>query len=88
MLTAKEAKNISENPIAWLEPYILKEARKERTSVVLDFSLSPEHESLLWKLGYNITQIQEDTFGDTPYGYTSEVVSCKFRTIIQWTDPK
>lgn len=88
MLTAKEAKEISENPIAWVETYILREARKGRTSVVLDFSLLPEHESLLCKLGYTVTQIREDTFGETPYGYTDEVINCKFRTIIQWKEPK
>jgi len=88
MLTAKEAKDISENPISWLESHILKEARKGRTSLVLDFSIPPEYESLLGKLGYTVTQIQEDIFGETPYGYTDEVISCKFKTIIQWTDPK
>ena len=88
MLTAKEAKEISENPIAWLESYILKEARKGRTSVVLDFSLPPEHKSLLWKLGYTVTQTQEDVFGEIPYGYTDEVISCKFSTLIEWTEPR
>ena len=88
MLTAKEAKIISENPIAWIEPYILKEARKGRTSLVLDFSLSPEQEDILWTLGYSVKQTQEDVFGETPYGYTTdEVISCKFSTIIEWTEP-
>ena len=87
MLTAKEAKIISENPIAWIEPYILRDARKGRTSVVLDFLLPSEHEEILWELGYSVKQIQEDVFGETPYGHTDEVISCKFKTIIQWTEP-
>lgn len=88
MLTAKEAKEMSENPIAWVETHILNAARKGRTSVKLDFSLPPEHENLLCKLGYTVTQTQEDIFGGTPYGYTDEIISCKFSTLIEWTDPK
>lgn len=88
MLTAYQARAIASNPYIYVWDRIEEAAHNSKFEVVFDHYLDAEIVDNLRLQGYNVQFMQEDVYEDTPYGNTDKVISCKFKTIISWMEPK
>lgn len=84
MLTAEEARKIALDSNIYVYDRIEDAAHNGQFQVIFDHQLDSEVVDLLRILGYRVKFNQEDIFGETPYGYTNEIISCKFETVVSW----
>ena len=84
MLSATVARAIAENPYTYVYDRIEEAAHNHQFQCIFDHYLDSEIVDYLMCLGYKVEFKQEDIFGETPYGYTNEIISSKFKTIVSW----
>jgi hypothetical protein len=84
MLTAKEAFDIASEKYAWMFNLIEKAAKNQQYALVLDYRLDKNLQEYLENLGYKVEDISIPRFGETPYGYTNEIVGELTRIKISW----
>jgi hypothetical protein len=85
MLSAKEARKISNSELLQTMNLIRKSAYKGGTNIKLDYSLSKDVLKVLKDYGYNVEYKEGPIFEETPYGKVLEnIVGCNKETVISW----
>ena len=85
MLSAKEARKISNSKLLQIMNLIRESAYSGGLSIKLNYSLSKETTKVLEDYGYNIEYKESPIFEETPYGLVvKDVVGYNKETIISW----
>lgn len=85
MLSAKEARKISNSELLQIMNLIRESAYRGGLNIKLNYSISKEIIKTLEDYGYNIEYKESPMFAETPYGKILEnIVSYNKETIISW----
>ena len=84
MLSAKEARKISNSELLQIMNLIRESAYKGGFSVKLEYSISEEIIKTLRDYGYNVEYKCIPIFEETPYGMLEDLIGYNKKTIISW----
>ena len=85
MLSAKEARKISNSELLQIMNLIRESAYAGGFNIKLHYSISKETTKILKDYGYDVNYKEGPIFEETPYGRILEdIVGCKKETIISW----
>jgi hypothetical protein len=85
MLSAKEARKISNSELLQIMNLIRESAYAGGFNIKLNYSISKETTKILKDYGYDVNYKEGPIFEETPYGRVLEdIVGCKKETIISW----
>jgi len=83
MLSAKEARKISNSELLQIMKLIEESAYDGSLNIKLNYSISKETTKVLEDYGYNVEYKKNPIFEETPYGL-EDMVGYNKQTIISW----
>ena len=84
MLSAKEARKISNSKLLQIMNLIRESAYSGGLNIKLNYSISKEVIKTLEDYGYNVECKNSPIFEETPYGMLENIVGYNKETIISW----
>lgn len=84
MLSAKEARKISNSELLQIMNLIRESAYSGGLNIKLNYSISKETAKILEDYGYNIEYKEGPIFEETPYGVLENIVGYNKEVIISW----